>query len=115
MVVRLLERSQSKHTITGIFERILSGHYQLWLAYSSNNLDGIALSNIESWDNGTKTLFVEGCAGKSAQIHIEQAMQSIEAYARDNGCADINVIGRKGWVKLLPAYALTHVTLRKIL
>lgn len=115
MVVRLLERSQFKYTATGIFERILDGRLTLWLAFSSSNIDGIALSYVETWDNGLKSQIVEGCAGERADIHIESAMQSIEEYGRRMGCIDCIVIGRKAWVRKLPAYQLTHVTLRKIL
>lgn len=115
MVVRLLERSQFRYTPRSIFEKVLDGRLSLWLAFSNSNIDGIALSYVETWDNGSKSLIVEGCAGERANFHLEAALQALEDHGRESGCEDIIVIGRKGWVRKLPAYHMTHVTLRKFL
>ena len=37
----------------------------------------------------------------------------IEAAARNRGCISIELIGRKGWVRLLPEYRQSAVVLRK--
>lgn len=37
----------------------------------------------------------------------------IEAAARNRGCISIELIGRNGWVRLLPEYRQTAVVLRK--
>ncbi len=115
MVVRLLERSQFKYTSRSIFEKVLAGRLSLWLAFSNDNVDGIALSYVETFDDGSKSLIVEGCAGERAKLHLEAALQALEEHGRETGCQDIVVIGRKGWVKRLSAYHVTHVTLRKFL
>jgi hypothetical protein len=42
-------------------------------------------------------------------------LERIEAAAREHGCISIELIGRKGWARLLPEYQQKAIVLRKAL
>ena len=54
--------------------------------------------------------FVNGAAGTMAGMAREG-----EAAARERGCVSIELIGRKGWARLLPSYQQKAIVLRKAL
>jgi hypothetical protein len=42
-------------------------------------------------------------------------LEQIEAYARDEGCAAMVIVGRHGWERTLPAYKRRAVILERSL
>jgi hypothetical protein len=51
-----------------------------------------------------------GGRARSEWLHM---LRELEAYARAEGCASMRIVGRKGWMRELPDYALRAVILEK--
>ena len=96
-------------TLEDILERILDGEYTLW-ASSSPVIDAYAVSSFIYYPNRTdlRIIFTAGSAPQWLPL-IEQ----LEDFARTNNCDAVEVMGRKGWAKVLPTYEFSHITIRK--
>lgn len=81
------------HSERDVFDAIVAGHAQLWMWGSSAAVTEIVVYPL------LKSCRVWLAAGDLAEIRdIEQ---QIEGWARQHGCARLEIIGRKGWLRKL--------------
>lgn len=93
----------------GELERDLeSGTRQIWLIWLEELL-GVVVTKVF---RKARICQIELCAGRNIKTWLHH-LPEIEQFARDNGCKISEVIGRKGWLRLLPDYELYAVILRK--
>jgi hypothetical protein len=59
-----------------------------------------------------KVCVVVACGGAERTRWIA-LLDGIEAYAREAGCSATRIMGRKGWVRVLPAYQVKRIVLEK--
>lgn len=60
----------------------------------------------------SKVLMCEACSG-SEFIRNKHVMQTIEDYARSEGCDAVRIGGRKGWGRVFPEYREIAVLLER--
>ena len=53
-------------------------------------------------------------AGEKREIS-DEIVPDIEKWARERGCARMEVMGRKGWTRVLRSYEQTHTVLERAL
>ncbi len=103
----------------GSFESVknatLEGRALLWVAWDgvSPDIEAAAVTELQltEW---RKVCTVLACGG----AHIERwihLLETIEQYAKSEGCSAVRVIGRNGWEKLLPTYHRKRVLLEKLI
>lgn len=83
-------------------------HPQLWIAGFSGGgekptLDSVAITLISNFTTGLRVFEVALVAGESAQSWL-QFEDVFVAFAKRQGCSRIQMIGRRGWQRLLPKY-----------
>lgn len=57
-----------------------------------------------------KVLRIHSCVGIGRKAWVS-LLSEIEAFAKAQGCEQVEVICRKGWARELPDYRLTHVVM----
>lgn len=85
---------------------------QCWLAIENNRVIGTWVTRIEQADIGRFCLVWLG-GGEQSNKWIPLIQEYTEPWAKENGCKEMQIVGRKGWVKRLPEYKWTAVVLRK--
>ena len=82
----------------------------IWLAYDGK-IHACAITDIVETE-WRKTCVVAACYGYQARswVHL---LEKIEDWARQGGCSQVRIMGRKGWQKLLPSYRSTKIVLEK--
>jgi hypothetical protein len=91
--------------------RILKNSSQLWVAYDNTSPIGIAITN-HAYFSTTSKLCIHLVGGENISKWIH-TISSLEEYAVANELNEIEMHGRRGWLKLLPDYETDRVILHK--
>lgn len=84
-----------------------NGKRQLWLI-TGDEIMGVVVTRIYR----TGVCQIELCAGHDINQWLHH-LEKIEQWAKARNCTDIEVVGRKGWQRMLKGYDLEAVILRK--
>lgn len=84
----------------------------LWLAIDSNSVIAAAVTKVTQADDGERLCTIVACAGHD-WTKFGPLIAGLEAYARAELCAAIEICGRPGWRRRLPDYRLAKVVIRK--
>lgn len=99
-------------TAEDVHRFLRSGHMQLWLL-RARGVRGALVTEIAVYPR-QKTCIARLFSAESGRSFAWLPMMRIlEAWAREQECCAVEVIGRAGWKRILPEYRQTHVVLRK--
>jgi len=87
---------------------------QCWLAVKGDRVLGVWVTRIEQSERGRYCL-VWLTGGERVHEWLHLVGDEVEPWARENGCEELQLVGRKSWVRRLPEYKWTSVVLRKSL
>lgn len=85
---------------------------QCWFAFDGDKVWGVWVTRIEQSSRGRFCL-VWLAGGEKSNQWIPLVTEHTEKWAREQGCENMQIVGRKGWVKKMPDYKWTAVVLRK--
>ena len=106
------ENSNRRFTAEGIARKIASGDWQLW-AVVTGKMDAIVATSIGEEPSGLKTLTIIFANGMRAR-NWAHLVSVLETWAKRVHSVDrVDILARKGWVKHLPHYRMTHVMLER--
>lgn len=97
------------HSLDDIFQSLLMRERQLWISGNSD-IDYIIITKIYHKQQDKRCL-LELCAGRGAGAL--PYLNIIENWARDAGCDRIELVGRKGWLRVLKDYSQNIYILEK--
>lgn len=108
----LIERHAGELSFEGIAKRLMAEDWILWVVTENGAPRAILATELYRDVGGLKRCRIPFCTGDGARgwVHL---LAQIEAWARENDCARLDMIARKGWAKHLPDYRMTHVVLEK--
>lgn len=90
-----------------ILRFVVNGTMQLWVVFqpAEGKIFGHVITEVKQYPQ-CKMLVVQYCAGeKNHMEHCEVTMyELLDKFAKDNGCAGIEFIGRPGWGKHVKKY-----------
>ena len=97
-------RSNGRTRIEDIFHDLINGKTHLWVIFDTGDLKiiGVQITLFNNYPTGKKMLCLEHTAGKNMQEWVENGIDLIIKFAKDNECDGIEGIGRHGqwnWVK----------------
>jgi hypothetical protein len=92
---------------------VLEGHALLWLAWDGETILCATVTKLVISDVD-KVCLILACGGGSVRRWIA-LIERIEGYARDEGCDVVRLMGRPGWISLLPHYRADKVILERAL
>ena len=109
---RSLEYSNGRYDLPSVRKLLDSRAAQLWLDVE----DGIQSAGVTEIINyPLKKVCTVLFAGGQNLNNFRTNIRRIEEWAKAQGCDDVDVIGRKGWIKVLDGYKPIHTTLSKSL
>lgn len=94
---------------------LIEGRRLLWIVLSGDGggIASAATTIIYASATG-KRCRIAACGGAGVRDWIG-AIADIEAFAKAEGCTEIELEGRRGWQRLLPDYQARSVTIAKAL
>ena len=96
------ERTRGRATVDDILRFVLNGQMQLWVVFSpeDSKIYGHVITEVKQYPSNTM-LVIQYCAGEANHMqYCEDKMYDVlDRFARDAGCAGIELIGRPGWGK----------------
>jgi hypothetical protein len=113
LVEALLTRAIARAGVAssaGLAHDVLHGGGLIWIAWSGK-IEAAASTALQRTDAGLVCV-VTACGGRHRQRWLP-LLAGIEAYARQEGCAQVRIIGRRGWQRVLRGYDIKAVILDK--
>jgi len=96
-----LEHSAGEITTFQTFKQAMNGQMHVWVYVDQDTITSAFATRFLIFDN-RKSLQIMTCGGSIADWKVTQPVHSIfEQFAKDNECQNIQIWGRKGWVKRL--------------
>lgn len=106
MIAAALARGTGETSIEEIEQDLTVGLALLWIGFDQEN-NQIVSAGITQIGDGLCTLVAYG--GRR-EDHL---LETIEDYARANGCERLRILGRKGWIRVLKNYHQPYVVLER--
>lgn len=86
---------------------VLEGRCLLWLAYDGERVHAAATTQLVGG-----VCEIVGCGGEGLSQWLP-LIENIEAFARDEKCSAVRLIGRSGWQRILKDYKQTAIILER--
>ena len=98
-------------TLEGVKTAIEQRQAQLWAVWEGQRCLAALVTKITDHDKG-RVCTIAHCGGIELCSWREH-LNVLEAWAREKGCCRIDIVGRKGWERVLPGFEQTGVVLEK--
>jgi hypothetical protein len=108
-----LDHGDNLYDLEDLHTKCLSGDMQLWVAYDKGLLAAV-VTQITVYPNA-RVLELQFCGGTRMNEWLSSMMSTLEAFAREQQCDRVYVVGRKGWMRALREYEYMNTVLRKVL
>lgn len=105
--------SRGKFVAEDIYNELKGKTCQLWV-WESATARGVFITQIHNYKRN-RVCWIRIATGHNYQEWIAEVMQTIEAWAKENGCEAMELLARPGWTKILKDYEMTHIYLEKAL
>lgn len=105
--------TRGQQTLGSVFQALDRGQYQLWTIIGPGGLVYAAMvTEILQYVGGAKTcmLLLLGGTEMRRWIHL---IEEVEQWAREEGCSQLEIHGRRGWKRMLKQYTQPFIVLRK--
>lgn len=105
---RATARTRGRVSTEALLRRVEDGAMQLWVSVPPT---AACLTEVIDYPHARwcRVVFAAG----DARALIRTGIALVEAWARAQGCAGVEIEGRAGWERALPGYARDDVILRK--
>ena len=87
------------------------GRALLWLAWDGEEIAAAAVTELHKTDQ-RKICVIVACGG-SGRADWLPLISGIEKFAKAEGCRAMRIIGRRGWMRVLPDYRERAVVIEK--
>ena len=101
-VLSALRYSNGERNFKDVMNELMSGEKQIWVHTTDDKFNATVSTEVIDFP-GKRTCMISYLGGD----HILDCLDdigTIELWAKENGCKDIQVIGRKGWCKALKKF-----------
>ena len=110
-----VERSTGRLTLESICGMIMGGTWQLWLFLKGGEYKALAITQMTTCSSGVRVLNLIICTGEDRELWEKFIPETLEHFARVEGCKLFETWARPGWEKILgpQGFKKTHVMLEK--
>ncbi len=98
-------------TFGSVESDVLAARALLWVVWNDPDLEGAAVTQVEKFES-SKVCTIAACGGGGMRTWVH-LIETLEDYARQQGCNCVRIVGRKGWQRVLKDYATAKVILEK--
>lgn len=103
LIDKALKRNDYRYKLGNIEAAIKNGAMFLWVAEDTETLSrAAAVTNIIHYPDRS-ALVILYCGGENHRDWVD-CLKYIIDYAKGSGCSEIEIYGRKGWVRALKKY-----------
>jgi len=97
--------SRGRSVVDDILRFLFTNQMQLWVVLDEENIYGHIITEIKQYPQA-KMFVIQYCAMEPHHLAaVEEQMQEVaERFAKDNGCAGIEFMGRPGWSRSMKKY-----------
>tara|TARA_Y100000361_G_C11053588_1_gene286634 strand:+ start:111 stop:524 length:414 start_codon:yes stop_codon:yes gene_type:complete len=95
-----IELSNGRHTLETTFNCIKSKQMSLWGVIYGDILLSVFVTQVTIYPN-KKVLSILFCGGEAVIKYIKEIETFFKKQAITNGCKGLEIIGRKGWSKII--------------
>lgn len=107
------ERETQTTTAENLRVELLGATMQCWGLKTGNDIDGVVLTQVYRTARGDICCIYAAAGTEQIKGDIKKLFAEIEKFARELGCVALEIIGRKGWQRVLPGFKQTAVKLEK--
>lgn len=116
LVQSAVDHSNGELSTSGIKKRIISKDMILIVIYAEDH-SVIAVATLEkrNFEDNKSVLLITTTGGKRMSDWISDALDVADSIAKEHGCDELYVVGRKGWNKVLKAkgFGVIHSVLSR--
>lgn len=105
-----LKRGSGEDTLETLHQKLKNGLALLWIAFDGE-IHGAATTELITIA-GRKTCVISACGGKDIALW-GHGIGDLEAFAKDEKCSAVRIVGRPGWKKLFGDYKEPWICLEK--
>jgi len=111
LVRRGLAYADGRYAPGDVLRALLARDMQLWLVVGGGTIEAVCVTEILRYPRQRRcNIFL--CAGGGMRRWVG-LLRDIEGWAREQGCAAVELQGRPGWARVLKDYRRTYILLRK--
>lgn len=101
-IEKALEHSEGEYDLVDVEHGLLSGRYESWIAVADDEVKAVAITEVVQHPN-YRELLIKHIGGKDKNIWMTPEWQdrTFSQYAKDTGCKNLVMFGRKGWKRVL--------------
>ena len=110
-VEKAAKYTYGRYSAANIYDMVIDGDYQLWIAFTDNKIKGAVITNVVTYPQ-RKLLCMQFCGGEDLKDWKEPMLALLRRFATDIGCDGIESTARPGWAKIFQndGYAANWVT-----
>ena len=114
MVRNGVGRDNRRMNVPAIKEMALDGHWHMWVVWNEDNkiVKAVFFTEIYEEISGLKIGTIRFFSGEDRR-EWKKLLSTLEEHMRNAGVQRMEIWARRGWLRELPEYKLTHVLLEK--
>lgn len=101
---------QVADSMASVYDKLVSGDYQLWAAFDGNAIKGLFITTIQAGAKQVCTIVYAVGHSFDEWAHLRH---DIEKWAKVCGCHFMEIICRPGFERKLDDYKKTHIVMSK--
>ena len=86
-----------------VLDELLDNHISLWVIYEDNQPVASLTTRVVPYKQYS-SLSIDWVGGNKMKHWLDEAMQTLKNYAKDQGCSRLEGRGRSGWTRALKKY-----------
>lgn len=103
LLIRLDNRMLGRYTVKDLVGYLIDGTLDLWVVIRGDGIIAFVATRIVEFPRA-RCLSLQFASGSDMEAISDVLMSTFHSYARDMGCAEIEVLGRPGWARHLEPY-----------
>lgn len=92
-------------TLDSLYNQIMQSKFQVWL---TNDHAAVLLTSMSEQPDGAIICSLCSAGGENVVENRDEILTTVEHYARMHGCYGIEIVGRKGWERVVRDYGYEH-------
>ena len=102
LLMRAVETSNGRYSLNDLLKEIYESDQQLWICYDGDPIEyrSICTTKMQEYPK-CKLLGIVYASGDDMESWRDPLLDVLERFALDNGCSGLEMIGRRGWERVL--------------
>ncbi len=112
LLIKPIERSCGRLSVDSVYSWLMAGKFQLWVVREGNDTLAALVTEIRNYPTGLRTFNVMLLGGvfREKWLHLWPELAN---WARAQGCTRAELVGRKGWERVLKDWNWTMIDMEK--